>query len=575
MGVVVSAVHVALGQRVAVKFLIRNASQLPNATERFFREARYAVALQSEHITRILDVGVLDTGSPYMVMEHLSGMDFSQMLKLRRGQLSVADVVDLVLQASEGIAEAHTLGIVHRDLKLTNLFLTKRTDGSPLVKVIDFGLSKALETESGSIPDASLTSTNLIIGSPYYMSPEQIRSLKHVDARTDIWSLGVILYELITGLRPFTGATMPAVYISVLNEAPRPVRSLQPEVPATLESTIMGCLEKDLHRRVRSVAELAQSLAPFASSDGLVSVDRIAKISASVPGPRSSVPSIPATLRAAIPDPPTLPPGAWAPLVSAKATAEFLSWLQSFDNFVRTYKERLGLDEQSIAQVSGMRANVDDVMARVEQAKWVVAEMAKVSSRAERDLVEAEQRHVLARQALNSAHSDSQEVLHEVAAKVRQIAERLNEHYDISNAVRRQMGILAPGARSSNTTPLPFTAPPPPGFPGGASSRIPPPAPANLLVTPGPNRTNVLQWQGSSEPGTSYVIEAAVGKLYRGSPIDPETSAYKPIATVSAETTYRHTVASVPSGAKVKYRIRAGRGDLLGPYSAEVLVSCK
>lgn len=220
MGVVLAAWHLVLERRVAVKFLLPAAAQLPDAGARFLREARAAAALEGEHVARVLDVGTLDHGAPYMVLEHLQGADLAAVLK-ERGPLPISEAVDLLLQAGLAIAEAHARGILHRDLKPKNLFLTRRPDGTPLVKVLDFGLSKILQGTQGPA-DASLTATGLIAGSIHYMSPEQIRSLKHADARTDVWALGVIFYEMLGGRRPFQGEGIPAVAAAVIADTPSP-----------------------------------------------------------------------------------------------------------------------------------------------------------------------------------------------------------------------------------------------------------------------------------------------------------------------------------------------------------------
>jgi eukaryotic-like serine/threonine-protein kinase len=260
MGVVVAARHIALRQRVAVKFLLPAGLRLPGARERFLREAQAAAALQSEHVARVLDVGTLETGAPYLVMEYLSGTDLSCLLK-SRGSLPIVEAVDLVLQACEAIGEAHALGIVHRDLKPQNLFVVMR-GGARFIKVLDFGLSKMPPTASNG-PEVSLTATDLVVGSPQYMSPEHIRSLKHVDARSDIWALGVILYQLVTGRRPFLGDSMIAICASIAADTPRPPSTYRRDVPASLDALVQHCLEKDPARRIQTVAELVQGLSPF------------------------------------------------------------------------------------------------------------------------------------------------------------------------------------------------------------------------------------------------------------------------------------------------------------------------
>jgi serine/threonine protein kinase len=277
MGVVVSARHTSLRQHVAVKFLLPKALQLPGAKERFLREARAAVSIKSEHVARVIDIGELETGAPYMVMEYLRGVDFGQTLK-DRGPLPAREAVDYILQACEALAEAHALGIVHRDLKPGNLFLAARADGSALVKVLDFGLSKATRTEDEETPEQSLTATGIVVGSPHYMSPEQLRSLKQVDTRADVWALGVILYQLLSGRRPFEADSMVATCAKIAADPPIPLRERKPDVPVGLEAIILRCLEKDVTRRIQSVAELARCLAPFGSERAPISVERIVRV---------------------------------------------------------------------------------------------------------------------------------------------------------------------------------------------------------------------------------------------------------------------------------------------------------
>ena len=272
MGVVVAARHITLPQRVAIKILRPKAMAIPDARARFLREAQAAVTIQSEHVARVVDVGSLDDGVPYMVMEHLTGSDLSRILE-HRGRLPVEDAIDYVLQAGVALAEAHTLGIVHRDLKPGNLFLTQRPDGAPFVKVLDFGLSKMSLADEGV--DGAMTATTVVVGSPFYMSPEQLRSLKNVDTRTDLWSAGVILYELIAGRRPFDGPSVTAICACVVADPPAPLAGVGAEVPPGLEPVILRCLEKDPARRYQSMAELARALAPFAPARSLASIERI------------------------------------------------------------------------------------------------------------------------------------------------------------------------------------------------------------------------------------------------------------------------------------------------------------
>jgi serine/threonine-protein kinase len=272
MGVVVAATHLQLGQKVALKFMLPEALRQHSLLERFAREARAAAGLKSDHVARVLDVGTLDTGSPYMVMEYLEGRDLGSYIE-GHGRMPVAMAVDCVLQACDAVAEAHSLGIVHRDLKPRNLFMTTRNDGRALVKVLDFGISK-----HGPAADLSLTRTTDIIGSPNYMSPEQLRSAKNVDGRSDIWALGVILYELLSGQVPFVAESVTQLTAMVFTEAPRPIQSLRADVPPELARVIERCLEKPVDLRFASVAELAAALQPFAPADTRDLAVRIARI---------------------------------------------------------------------------------------------------------------------------------------------------------------------------------------------------------------------------------------------------------------------------------------------------------
>lgn len=268
MGIVVVAQHLQLGQRVAIKFLRPEAIASAEVVARFQREARAAAQLQSENVVRVTDVARLDSGVPYMVMEFLRGSDLGQVVR-ERGPFAVVDAVDLVLQACAALAEAHALGIVHRDLKPSNLFLTKRLDGSPLLKVLDFGISKLTKRD----PDGSvnMTATAAVLGSPMYMSPEQVRSSKDVDSKTDIWSLGVVLHELLTGAPVFLAHTPSAVMAMIVADEPNPVRKARPDVPSGLERIILRCLQKDRTKRYASVGDLALALAAFGSARGKAS----------------------------------------------------------------------------------------------------------------------------------------------------------------------------------------------------------------------------------------------------------------------------------------------------------------
>ncbi len=288
MGVVVAAEHLKLGRTVALKFLLKHACENHEAVTRFLREGQALASITSTHVARVMDVGTLEHGEPYLVMEYLEGSDLGVTLK-QRGQLPLAEAVGYVLQVCEAVAEAHAKGIVHRDLKPSNLFLAEGADGVPLVKVLDFGISKAVvqqaETsapaggsDASTVAAAYVTSTGALVGSPLYMSPEQIRNARRVDERTDIWSIGVILYELVCGAPPFQGETLSGTLAAVSADPPRPMHSLRASVPAELENVILRCLQKSPEQRFSTIAELARALEPLAPSDARPSVARIARL---------------------------------------------------------------------------------------------------------------------------------------------------------------------------------------------------------------------------------------------------------------------------------------------------------
>jgi serine/threonine-protein kinase len=294
MGVVVAAHHLQLDEKVALKFLLPEALGNPEAVARFAREARAAVKIKSEHVARVSDVGTLPNGAPYMVMEYLEGGDLAAWLK-QRGPLPVDQAVEFVLQACIAVADAHALGIIHRDLKPANLFCVRRSDGQLSIKVLDFGISKMNDTSRSGSP--WVTRTSALMGSPLYMSPEQMLSSKDVDAQTDIWALGVILFELMTGRLAFFADSIMELAIKVAHEKAPSIRSFRPDVPAALESVVEKCMQKDPQDRYRNVAELALALLPFAPARAKASVERIsgiiqaAGLSASALAVRPSPPS--------------------------------------------------------------------------------------------------------------------------------------------------------------------------------------------------------------------------------------------------------------------------------------------
>jgi serine/threonine-protein kinase len=271
MGAVFAARHELLQKQVAIKLMTEEHASTPQAVTRFFNEARAAAGIEGEHVARVLDVGQLEDGAPFMAIELLEGADLSQVLE-KRGPLPVLEVVDWILQALEALAEAHSLGIVHRDLKPANLFLARRRDGTSLVKVLDFGISKQ-PPATPAVP--SITATRALLGSPMYMAPEQLRSARAVDARADIWAIGVVLYELIAGRLPFQAENVAELFVAVLEHTPLPLQTLRADVPDGLQEVVMRCLSKETAERYENVADLAEALQRFAEGGTHASVQRI------------------------------------------------------------------------------------------------------------------------------------------------------------------------------------------------------------------------------------------------------------------------------------------------------------
>ncbi len=286
MGVVLGAEDTSLGRRVAIKFLAPNKARNEDAAARFVREARAAASLQSEHVVRVFEVGTLPNGASFIVMEHLAGGDLAQLLA-GRGPLPVEEAADYLLQACEALAEAHGKGIVHRDLKPQNLFLATLPDGSGSVKVLDFGISKAIDDVA-----PNLTATDTVMGTPLYMSPEQVRSLKSVDLRSDVWALGAILFELLTAAPIYEATTATALCAMIAMDPPTLLRTKRPSAPAELEAVISRCLHKDPAGRFQDVAAFADALVPFATDRGRVSAARVSRVvRAGSPGGGAIAPS--------------------------------------------------------------------------------------------------------------------------------------------------------------------------------------------------------------------------------------------------------------------------------------------
>ena len=257
MGVVLLARHIHLDDAVALKVLSPELLGNEQAVARFRREAQAAAKLKNEHVVRVFDVGVHENSLPYLVMEYLEGGDLSGMIR-SVGALGVEQAADVLIQACSAVSAAHRAGIIHRDLKPSNLFCVPRADGWVTIKVLDFGISR-VSAEPG-VDQQGITVTGNVVGSPSYMSPEQMRSSNRVDPRTDIWSLGVVLYECLTGKLPFPATTYPEVCVKVAQDPPEPLVG----VPPALAAVVLRCLEKDRERRFGTADELALALVDFA-----------------------------------------------------------------------------------------------------------------------------------------------------------------------------------------------------------------------------------------------------------------------------------------------------------------------
>ncbi len=303
MGRVVKASHLYLQQPVAIKILLPELAESQSTVARFLREAQATVRLRSEHIARVMDVGTMPDGSPFMVMEFLEGHDLNQILR-HHGPQQPQAVVDLILQACEGMAEAHAIGIVHRDIKPSNFFITRRPDGSSLLKILDFGISKTPAELS------ELTGAQTVVGTPTYMAPEQMVSARSTDPRSDIWSIGVVMYQLLSGRPPFEAETYAQLVLQVGTAPPAP---LHVALPPGLGEIVLRCLEKDPNRRIQSVGELARVLAPYAS-DPMTAQQAAERAARILTTPRGSQPGFPlaGTAGGLSLTPPNLTPKSWS-----------------------------------------------------------------------------------------------------------------------------------------------------------------------------------------------------------------------------------------------------------------------
>ena len=275
MGVLYACLDTVLSREVAVKLMQRSLASEPLLAERLMREARLAAQLR-RHVAQVFDCGVLATGEPYIVMELLSGRDLYAVLR-DSGPLSPHELSAAMLQVCDGLSEAHEKGIVHRDLKPENLFCAIEPDGSTVIKIVDFGVSKQVTGRRMR----SQTNPTESVGSPQYMSPEQITTPSEIDARTDVWSLGVVMFELLTGALPFNGPGPAQVCASVLTDAVPALSDYRNDVPPALEFIVLRCLEKDRERRFPNVLELSAALG--ALETGALPSGRLASVAPAAP----------------------------------------------------------------------------------------------------------------------------------------------------------------------------------------------------------------------------------------------------------------------------------------------------
>jgi serine/threonine-protein kinase len=352
MGIVLAAHDIGLDRPVAIKLLHRASPADREFSGRFRREARAMAKLTNEHFVRVLDIGELPTGEPFLVMEQLEGTDLAALVE-KRGPLPVSEVADYVVQACEAIAEAHSIGIVHRDLKPSNMYLARRPDGTSCLKVLDFGIAK-MPAGGEAEAQQALTHTTAFLGSPAYMSPEQLLCARDVGPLADVWSLGAILHKLLTAQPPFVAPTIPQVCSLIIASQPTRARDLRADVPRELEDTILRCLRRHPEERFRDVAELARALSPFAPSEALASIDRATSTLRRGLGTRASQPDLLTTAPAvATPAPATPARSSWRKTVAVLAVCVVVGAVGAF-----LFGTRRGHDARGQASVAVAPATI-------------------------------------------------------------------------------------------------------------------------------------------------------------------------------------------------------------------------
>jgi len=256
-GIVIAARHARLGLRVALKFLRPDKPRTPEVIKRFVREGQITARIQNAHVTRVLDIGRLPDAEPFLVLEYLQGCDLAALLN-GRGPLVSADAVEYVRQACAGVASAHAVGVIHRDLKPSNLFLTMAPNGTPLVKILDFGIAE----QNSSSGEPTVNPTEL--GSAPVVAPEQLRAEGRVDVKSDVWALGATLFTLLSGRPPFARSYASETYLAILSGRIPDLTALRPDIERPLAAVVERCLAADPEQRFGSAAELAAALSPFA-----------------------------------------------------------------------------------------------------------------------------------------------------------------------------------------------------------------------------------------------------------------------------------------------------------------------
>jgi serine/threonine protein kinase len=275
VGLVAAAQNIELDERVALKFLRPEMLVQTDIVARFMREAKAACSIKSEYVASVYDVGTMADGAPFLVMEYLEGKDLGSVI-LQRGTIGYREATEYVMQTCEALAVAHAKGVVHRDIKPENLFLTSRA-GMSVIKVLDFGISKAALTGSIFGSALPLVKTVNLMGTPLYMSPEQVRCADTVDSRSDIWSLGMVLYELLTGTLPVSATSITELCAAILESPLASISNYRTDLPPGYVAVLERCLEKDPNRRFQNVAELAMAFMPFAPKRARICAERAAQ----------------------------------------------------------------------------------------------------------------------------------------------------------------------------------------------------------------------------------------------------------------------------------------------------------